>query len=614
MDRNSIIGMVLIMLIVLGYSYYTMPTQEELKARKQKQDSIALVDSLNKIKLAEKKISAADSIAKAEALPDSVKEEIEKKAYGSFYKAASGTEQFTTLENEKLKVVISSKGGKIYSVELKEYKTYDSFPLVLFNGDSNLFALRFAGKEKEINTSDFYFTPVENGSENSVTMRLADDNNNSVEFVYTLKEDSYVVDAEIKISGGTNLIAAGTNELYFNWAYRVSQFEKSRENEANVTSVEFMNTAGDYDYLSSTSDDEDKPADKLRWIAFKQQFFSSVLVSKDGFGNSFLKVKKEQESSKYLKTLAASVAVPYNGSDEEKTAFSFYFVPNHYNTLKNYEIGMERLVPLGWGIFGWVNRFVVIPVFNFLGKYISNYGIIILLLTIIFKVLLLPLTYKAYMSTAKMRVLKPEMEEINKKFENKDAMEKQQAVMELYRKAGVNPLGGCLPMILQMPILIALFRFFPASIELRQKSFLWADDLSSYDSIFDLPFNIPFYGDHVSLFTLLMTITTIIYTKMNSDLQGSNPQMAQMKWIMYLMPIMFLGFFNSYASGLSYYYFLANMVTFGQQYLFKALVNEDEIHAKIQENKKKPVTKSTFQKKLEEMSKQVQQQQKGKKK
>ena len=279
---------------------------------------------------------------------------------------------------------------------------------------------------------------------------------------------------------------------------------------------------------------------------------------------------------------------------------SFYYGPNHYQTLNKYHIGMEKLVPLGWGIFGWVNRFAVIPVFNFLNSFNINYGIIILLLTILIKVVLLPLTYKSYISTAKMKVLQPEMSELQAKFKA-DPMKLQQETMALYRKAGVSPLGGCLPMVLQMPILIAMFRFFPASIELRQEGFLWAKDLSTYDSILDLPFNIPFYGDHVSLFTILMTVSTLIYTRMNMQMTAAtNPSM---KYVMYLMPIMFLGIFNNYSSGLSYYYFLANMITFGQQYLFKSFVDEKAIHAKIQENKKKPVKKSKFQERLEKMAK-----------
>jgi YidC/Oxa1 family membrane protein insertase len=277
----------------------------------------------------------------------------------------------------------------------------------------------------------------------------------------------------------------------------------------------------------------------------------------------------------------------------------FYFGPNHYQTLKTYGIGLERQIPLGWGIFGWVNKFLVIPIFNFLAGFNLNYGIIILILTIIIKVMLLPLTYKAYLSQAKMKVLKPEIDEINKT-KDKDPMKSQQEMMSLYKKAGVNPLGGCFPMLLQMPILIAMFRFFPASIELRQQSFLWAEDLSTYDSIWDFGFTIPFYGDHVSLFTLLMTVSTLIYTRMNNQFTGAN---AQMKWMSYLMPVIFLGVFNNYSAGLSYYYFLANILTFGQQYLFGKFVDEKAIHLKIQENKKKPVTKSKFQQKMEEMAK-----------
>jgi YidC/Oxa1 family membrane protein insertase len=286
-------------------------------------------------------------------------------------------------------------------------------------------------------------------------------------------------------------------------------------------------------------------------------------------------------------------------------AFKFYFGPNHYSTMKGYDLGLEQMIPLGWGIFGWVNKYLVIPVFNLLGGTGWSYGIIILILTLLLKLVLAPFTYKSYLSQAKMKVLKPEIEELNQKFEGKDdPMAKQQATMALYSKAGVNPMGGCLPMLLQMPILIAMFRFFPASIELRQESFLWAEDLSSYDSILALPFEIPFYGAHVSLFTILMTISTLIYTHKNMSMSAGNPQMEQMKWMMYLMPFTMLFWFNSYASGLSYYYFLANMVSFGQTALFQRFVDEDKLHKQIQENKKKPVKKSGFQKRLEDMAKQ----------
>ena len=292
--------------------------------------------------------------------------------------------------------------------------------------------------------------------------------------------------------------------------------------------------------------------------------------------------------------------------------YQFYFGPNHYKTLQSYNAGFEELIPLGWGIFGWVNQYIIINLFDFLSKYFASYGIIILFLTLIIKVGLSPFTYKAFLSQAKMKVLKPEIEKINAKNKGKDQMKIQQETMNLYRKAGVNPMGGCLPMLFQFPILIAMFRFFPASIELRQESFLWADDLSSYDSIYDLGFSIPFYGDHISLFTLLMTLSTLLYTKMNSSM--ATGQMAQMKWMMYLMPIMFLGFFNNYAAGLSYYYFLANMFTFTQQYFMMRLIDENVLLAQIEENKKKPAKpKSKFQKKLEEMKRKQEQRMRNRK-
>ena len=298
--------------------------------------------------------------------------------------------------------------------------------------------------------------------------------------------------------------------------------------------------------------------------------------------------------------------VPVQGFDASKTDLRFYFGPNDYNILRSYDLELERQIPLGWSFFllQWINRFAVIPVFTWLGSYGWNYGIVILMLTIMLKIVLFPIAYKTYRSTAKMRVLKPEIDEISKKFPKKeDSMKKQQATMALYKKAGLNPMAGCVPMLLQFPILIALFRFFPSSIELRQQSFLWAHDLSSYDSIATLPFEIPFYGDHVSLFTLLMTVSTIIYTWMNNQMMSSTQQMPGMKTMMYLMPIMFLGIFNNYASGLSYYYFLANVITFGQMFVIRRTINEDKIYKKLQENKKKPKKQSGFAKRLEDAAK-----------
>ena len=336
------------------------------------------------------------------------------------------------------------------------------------------------------------------------------------------------------------------------WGMTTPKTEKSKSNQDMYTGIYYQDNADkEVDNLNLSKQDEELIKFKLNWIAFKQQFFSSILIAENGFEKPILLKSKPNSNEDIIKNLYAKFEIPLKNINEEKINFQFYFGPNHYKTLQDYNLQFEELIPLGWGIFGWVNQYIIINIFDFLSKYISNYGIIILLLTIIIKLALSPFTYKAFLSQAKMKVLKPEIDKINEKNKGKDPMKVQQATMNFYRKAGVNPMGGCLPMLFQFPILIAMFRFFPASIELRQQSFLWADDLSAYDSIYDLGFSIPFYGDHVSLFTLLMTVSTLLYTRMNSSM--ATGQMAQMKWMMYLMPIMFLGFFNNYAAGLSYY-------------------------------------------------------------
>jgi len=416
-----------------------------------------------------------------------------------------------------------------------------------------------------------------------------------------------MVDFDVNLVGMDDVIERNATTLDLNWKADFPHQEKSFDNERMNSTIYYRFSDDEVDYISERSADKEEIATDLQWVSFKQQFFSTVLIAKDGFeGPSELETtQEEEETTDVVKTCEAKLTIPFSHREMEHVAMQFYFGPNHYNSLKEFELGLEEMIPLGWGIFGWVNRLAVIPMFNLLKDTGLGYGLIILILTLVIKLALLPLTYKAYMSTAKMRVLKPEIEELNKKFEGKDdPMAKQQATMALYSKAGANPLGGCLPMVLQMPILIAMFRFFPASIELRQQSFLWADDLSSYDSIFDLPFDIPFYGDHISLFTLLMTVSTIFYSRQNMNMQAGTPQMEQMKWMMYLMPVMMLGWFNNYAAALSYYYFLANMVTFGQNFLFRKLIDEDALHKKMQENKKKPQKKSGFQKRLEDMAKQ----------
>jgi YidC/Oxa1 family membrane protein insertase len=392
--------------------------------------------------------------------------------------------------------------------------------------------------------------------------------------------------------------------------------EKHHETQSTSSTIYYENNEGSVDKISETSEEKLTLETPSKWIGLKQQFFTSAFIADNTFGtNSTIETKNENTSSRFVKDFSASLIIPYNHSSAESFGMRVYFGPNHYQTLKKYDLNLERQINLGWKIFGWINRFLVIPIFNFLSGFNMNYGLIILVLTIILKLLLLPIAYRTVLSSAKMRVLKPEIDELNEKHKNDDPMKKQQATMALYKKAGVNPMAGCIPVLLQMPILMALFSFFPASIELRQQGFLWAHDLSTYDSVYNFGFSIPWYGDHVSLFAILMTLSTLLYTWSNSQLMGTSNQMPGMKWMMYLMPILFLGFLNNYSAGLSWYYFLANMITFGQTWVMqKYVIDSDALHRKIQENKTKPVKVSKFQQRLEAMTKEAQQRQNPKKK
>lgn len=596
------------------------PSEEEIAEAKRQRDSIASVEEqqqrLNEpaIKEAiEESVHAEESTPVAELPKDSSALVKYQEQFGAFGAASVGEDGFITIENELLAIRIAKKGGRPYSVQLKKYQTYDSLPLLLFDGDANRFSLEFFAQNRRISTQDLYFEPlaqdfsISGKDTKSLTMRVAAGEEKYLEYVYTLNGNSYLVDFDVNIVGLHDVIERNATSLDLHWRNDLPHQEKSLQNERDNSSIYYRYSDDDVDNISERSDEKEEIATDLQWVAFKQQFFSTVLRSRDGVfeGPIDLETSRDEESHAIVKTMDAKLSVPYSHREIEQVAMTFYFGPNHYSTLKKFDWGMEEMISLGYiGIDTLVNKYAVIPVFNLLKDTGLGYGIIILILTLAIKLILLPLTYKAYMSTAKMRVLKPEIEELNKKFEGKDdPMAKQQATMALYSKAGVNPLGGCIPMLLQMPILIALFRFFPASIELRQQSFLWADDLSSYDSIMTLPFEIPFYGDHVSLFTLLMCLSTIFYTRQNMSMQAGTPQMEQMKWMMYLMPVMMLVWFNNYASGLSYYYFLANMVTFGQNFLFRRLVDDEALIKKLNENKKKPQKKSGFQKRLEQMAK-----------
>jgi YidC/Oxa1 family membrane protein insertase len=638
MDKNTITGLALIFVILITFSYLNQPSKSDIEAAKRQSDSIAQVET-EKARLAETEALTAKQVLETKAASVSSDSttvaggEIELKSlYGVFSEAAKGTERFITLENNLLKIRVSTKGGKIYSVELKDYKRFNKEPLVLFDGDQNRFGLNFFSQNKSIQTDQFFFVPsltdtvltvsgaaVSKGKEGrekfntdskggskSLTMRLDAGNGVLVEYTYTLMHNSFMVGFDIHTAGLKKVMGANSEYINFAWAMSLPRQEKvSKFGEDNYATSYFKYYQDEVDNIAPTKSESKALTTKVQWVSFKTLFFSSALIADKAFLNGQVSTKKREKDPLFVSDMNADLTIPLDASGSETFPARFYFGPNQYNTLRQYKINLEEELALGWTIIGWVNKYIIIPAFDFLRRYVGNFGLIILLLTIYVKLIIAPFTYKSYISQAKMRLLKPEIEEIQKKFGDDKKMESQQAVMALYKRAGVNPMGGCLPMLFQMPILISMFYFFPISIELRQQSFLWAHDLSSYDSIVTLPFEIPWYGSHVSLFCLLMTVTNILYVKYNNEMSAAGTQqMPGMKTMMYMMPVMFLFIFNSYASGLSLYYFLSLVFTFVQMWIFKKLINEDEIHAQLKAKQKMPVVKSKFQTRLEEMAKQ----------
>lgn len=626
MDKNSITGFVLIAVILIGYSYFIQPSPEELEKIKLQRDSIAQIETQKRVEI--ENIQPVEEEQKAvikesepsniesftEAQLDSLENALAFDEFGDFAPAAKGENQFYTLENDKIIATLSSKGGKISKVVLKDYKTYSGEEVALFS-DSVKFNLNFFSKNRLINTSDLYFeakenTISENGEEIKViemTAKTASDGK-YITYEYRLGPDNYLVDVAVKFAGMQDELQKNAGEISLNWKIWAPSKEKNIETERRASTVYFKYKNDESDYISESSFEKLNLEASVSWVSFKQQFFNASIISEKGFDKANSDVEtKEINSFKYIKEYNTNLTLLMDESQMSVENFTFYFGPNHYQTLKALDIGLESQIDLGWTIIGWINRWLIIPVFNFLDGFNLNYGIIILLLTIFIKLIISPLTYKNYISSAKQKVLKPEMDALNEKMKNEDPMKKQQAVMGLYREAGVNPMAGCIPMLLQMPILFAMFKFFPSSIELRQEGFLWAEDLSTYDSIFELPFSIPFYGAHVSLFTILLAISTFLYTKYNTQMtMSAGPQAAQMKIMTYMMPFMMLFFFNSFSAGLSYYYFLSNIMSVVQQLVIKRFfIDEEAIHRKIQANKSRPKAqkKSGFQKRLEDMAK-----------
>ncbi|GAB5538664.1 MAG: membrane protein insertase YidC [Salibacteraceae bacterium] len=624
MDRNTITGLLLIGLILIGYSLWMQPSDAELAEAQRIQDSMALaeVQEENGSVTAEEEESVKDTMS---ALPISATDSTEqflrdsleriqrKKKLGSFAAFGTGEAAYHTISNDYIKLTTSNKGAAPVSAELLTYVTFDTMPLFLFDKETSSFNFSFwANKSKELRSDELYFEPVaDEMSDTKAVYRIYGDTRDQfIEVVYEVEPgESYMVDAYIQAVGMDNVLAASEDQFELTWDIQAPFHERSREQEQQKTTVYYKYMEDEADYVSETSYEEEELEATTNWVAFKQQFFSAALIAPQGFSKENGEVATiEIDDPRYTKRMTAQLTMEFDNERDPSFPLRFYIGPNHYQTLADLDIGLEDQIDLGWTIFGWVNRWLVIPVFNFLDNYTNlSYGIIILILTLLIKLMLSPLTWKNYISSARMKALKPEIDAINEKMKDKDAVAKQQATMTLYRQAGVNPMAGCIPMLLQLPILYAMFRFFPASIELRQESFLWAQDLSTYDSILSLPFEIPFYGSHVSLFTLLMAVSTFFYSKYNMDMAGAGgggAQMPQMKMMIYFMPFMLLFFFNSYSSGLSYYYLTSNVVSMLQQFVIKRyFIDEDAIRAKIQTNKKNPKKKSNFQKRLEKMAK-----------
>ena len=648
MDKKSIIGIAVVAVLFLGFAYFNSQQQKEYLEQKAAYE--AYVDSV--AAAARAAAPVADSLASGNGVQAEVAaaeaaaavRERQVETLGESLTAAreAEAEEFI-VENDVMAVLFSTRGGQIKGVTLKDYTQYGprgkrDRKIEMMDPATARFGLSFylknGLKNLPVNTLDYVFTaqPVvgEADGAKSVVMRLPVAERAYLEYRYLIydteaPERDYLVDFDVRLVNMAPEMANQT-QIQIDWANTTFQNEKGFQNENMYTtlSYRFPDETSIEELGMSEGAKSKNISTQVNWVAFKQQFFSSVFIAPDNVSYANLAFDTAAPESSLLKTFTAQMGVPYTPQTEGYD-FAFYFGPNKYSILKKIgepggaDIYLERLVPLGWGIFGWVNRWCVIPVFDFLRNYIGSFGIIIFILVLLVKLVISPLTYKSYVSMAKMRLVKPQIDELAKKYPKpEDAMKKQQATMELYKKAGINPMGGCIPMLIQMPILIAMFRFFPASIELREQPFLWADDLSSYDSIVNLPFSIPFYGDHVSLFALLMAVSLFGYSWFNyQQTASSQPQMAGMKFMMvYMMPIMMLFWFNSYSSGLCYYYLLSNIFTIGQTLVIRRMVDDNKIHAIMQANaaKKSKGKKSKFQQRYEELMRQQEAQQRAKRK
>lgn len=674
MDRNSIIGLLLMGLIIFGFTYLNRPSEEELERQRierqqaeaartaepeaLKFDSITAAE-VTAIKNTVRELGSTDSLTGVSTLrvdkvnlslnadgelegtvdadgrivtvadllagsSSSLPVNISAPAtanlrnalatvarYRGFSRHISGDSTTVRLENENLTLEIANKGGVISRATLKNYESYDSTKIALLSPETDLYSFTLTSATQRFETSEFYFTPIQL-SDSSVLMRLDLGDGATWGIKYTLPSEGYLVDIDIVQDGMQSIIPSSVATIDFSWHQKMRRNEAGRVFEERNSALYYMYLDGDVDNLSESGEDDEEINQRLKWISCKNQFFSSVLMARSSFNGGNLRSVELKNDPDFIKKMDINMSLEYSATAANPASFVMYLGPNSYPILNSIEdkifpdedMNLTKLIPLGWSFFRWISTLIIIPVFTFLGSFISNYGIVILLLTILIKLILFPLTYKSLISQARMRLLAPEIKAINDKYPgNENAMKRQQETMALYSRAGANPMSGCLPMLLQMPILVALFWFFPSAIELRGESFLWANDLSAPDAILSWDFNIPFisstFGNHVSLFCLLMTVTNIVYTRVTMQSQASSG-MPGMQWMMYLMPVMFLFIFNNYAAGLSYYYFLSLLITIIQTYIFRKFVSEDKMRAKMTEAAKKPKKKSGFMARLEE--------------
>ena len=627
MDKNTWIGFALIAAIIVGFSFLNRPSKEELAERKRVQDSIALVQAQEmEAKLISEEIAQQLAVEKAAQAGTQTADELAQQVaavYGPFAPAAQGKEGYITIQNEKISISVANRGGRIAKAELKEYKAYgDSInPLCLFqNDESRLNFTLVTNNSRIISTENLYFDMEECDYENgctTLTMRL----NTNIEdcyldFVYTLPADDYMVGMSIQPHNMQLALAQNMSSLEMQWNQSIPQQEKGRKFEEKYAQLQYMFIGGDVDKLSEMKSDRANESARLKWIAYKDQFFSTVMIAEDAFESTTMESTPLNPQSRYIKEYKTTTSLSWDITGKEYTNLKYYFGPNHYNTLKAYDkdvtsveqLHLNELVPLGWKIVAWINKIIVIPMFDLFMSWGLHIGIVILLMTLVIKLILLPFVFASNKSTAKMRVLKPQLDEINAKYPPEKMQERQQATMALYQKAGVSPMSGCLPMLFQFPVLMAMFWFLPTAIELRGQSLFWADDLSTYDAIITWNTPIPLFGTHLSLFCLIMTVVNIVYTHITMQQQSGGQEMKMMRWMMYLMPLMFLFFFNDYAAGLSYYYFVSLLFTIIQTMIFRWAVDDKKVLAEMEANAKKKGTqkKSGFAARLEAMQREQQ--------